>query len=366
MPALQVANKDLFVYWAASDRAAWEQACASATDPLADHSRIAAWSASTRRAAFGSINNFIAWIATNGQLPPPDGSVADAVDRHVLVDYIKHCAKACKLTTTRTYVLHIISGLELFRPERDWKWAWQLYWKLKATAEREPREPRMIVHGRTLFELGVRMIREAWPVVAWEDACRYRNGLAVILLAAAPLRISNFGTLRLGRHVRRAGERWNISLEAAETKTHASNSWVLSAMVSGYLDRYLQLARPILLKARMSLAETDQLWIGDSGRPVGPQIVRRWINKATEAGLGVRISPHSFRHCAATTYSVERPSRSVEASALLGHASLAATERSYIMQQRQIAQSDYLALLSARCRRACSPAIDQGTSGAHQ
>jgi integrase len=201
-------------------------------------------------------------------------------------------------------------------------------------------------------------MQEAWPVSTPEGARRYRDGFAVVLLAAASMRIANFSALRLGNDLKRDEERWSIFLAEGETKTGASDVWPLSSEVSAHLDRYLQFVRPHLQSAGSSLVQTDHLWIGDSGRPVGQQIVRRWINRLTETDLGVRIRPHSFRHCAATTYSLERPSRSVEASALLGHASAATTERSYIIQQRQIAQNEYLALLITR-RRASSAKMAQ-------
>ena len=348
-PHLQ--NQGSFDHWPAADRTAWQQACIAADDPLADHSRIAAWSSSTRRAAFSSNSNFIRWFAAERPLPP-DKSFSELVDRQVLVEYIKHATRTCKLATVRSYIFHIIAGLEVFGAGRDWKSAWQLYWRLKARADREPPEPRAVMHGRLLYELGVRTMRDAWPVNTPDDARQYRNGFAVALLAAAPMRIANFSALRIGDHLHRDDEKWSIVLAAAETKTQASDAWLLGTELSEHLDRYLHFVRPALLSADATSAQTPQLWIGDGGHSVGPQIVRRWINRLTEAGLGIRISPHSFRHCAATTYSVERPSRSVEASSLLGHASAATTERNYIIQQRQIAQTDYLDLLRARRRQA--------------
>lgn len=348
-PHLQ--NQASFDHWPAADRMAWQQACIEADDPLADHSRIAASSSSTRHAAFNSVSNFIRWFAAERPLPP-DNSISELVDRQVLLEYIKHASRTCKQATVRSYIFHIVAALEVFGPGREWKSAWQLYWRLKARADREPPEPRAVMHGRLLYELGVRTMRDAWPVNTPDDARRYRNGFAVALLAAAPIRIANFSALCLDEHLHREDAMWSISLDAAETKTRVSDVWLLSTEVSGHLDRYLHLVRPALLSADAISAQTPQLWIGDGGHSVGPQIVRRWINQLTEDGLGIRISPHSFRHCAATTYSVERPSRSVEASSLLGHASAATTERNYIIQQRQIAQNDYLDLLRARRRQA--------------
>ena len=62
----------------------------------------------------------------------------------------------------------------------------------------------------------------------------------------------------------------------------------------------------------------------------------------------MRICPHTFRHCAATSYALERPDRSLYASALLGHTAAATTEKHYIIQQRQVVQAGYLEVLGDR------------------
>jgi integrase len=78
---------------------------------------------------------------------------------------------------------------------------------------------------------------------------------------------------------------------------------------------------------------------------VTDQTVRKWIKRVTAKHLGQIILPHSFRHSAATTFTFEKPGKTMDAAALLGHASAATTERHYILHQRATAVSKYHTIL---------------------
>jgi integrase len=164
------------------------------------------------------------------------------------------------------------------------------------------------------------------------------------------MRIANFAALELGRQLRREGRYWTIYLTAEETKTRRADVWPIASHLGACIDQYLCAVRPVLRQRAPHRPETSRLWIGDSGLPIGDQVLRRIIATVTRDRLGVQINPHSFRHCAATTFSLERPQDPLQTSALLGHASPQTTERHYIVQQGQLVQQDYLRLLLRRTR----------------
>ena len=108
------------------------------------------------------------------------------------------------------------------------------------------------------------------------------------------------------------------------------------------------MVRPALQARAKHPYPTDLLWIGDSGWPIGYQVLRPIIARLTRERRGVQINPHRFRHCAATTFALEWPEDALQSAGLLGHASPQTTEKHYIVQQRQLVQQDYLKLLRAR------------------
>jgi integrase/recombinase XerD len=192
------------------------------------------------------------------------------------------------------------------------------------------------------------MFQEGWSAEGVIDPSSCRTGLAIAFLAAAPMRIANFASLEIGRHLCCNGDRWIVRLGASETKTRRADVWPLSPVLGGYLDDYLRVVRPMLLKRARNSQPTSYLWIGDSGRPIGGQVLRRIIGRVTRARLGIRLNPHAFRHCAATTFALERPHDALQSAGLLGHASPQTTEQHYIVQQRQLIQEEYLQLLQHR------------------
>ena len=139
----------------------------------------------------------------------------------------------------------------------------------------------------------------------------YRSGLAVALLAAAPMRIANFAALEIGHHLRHAADHWTIHLAAEETKTRRTDIWPLAAQLSASLDYYLDAVRPSLLKRPRKQVTTARLWIGDSGYPIGDQVLRRTVAELASARLVLRSTPtrsaiapprHSRLSCPTTHY----------------------------------------------------------------
>ena len=70
--------------------------------------------------------------------------------------------------------------------------------------------------------------------------------------------------------------------------------------------------------------------------------------KATERIFGERISMHTFRHSAASTWAERTPETAMLIAALLGHTTLRTAERHYIGGNRKIAAVRFNSILDAR------------------
>jgi integrase/recombinase XerD len=339
-----------YARWPTRDRIAWERAVTDDTDAFfEDRPRLAAWAPSTQRNARNVVSAFLRWLEARAQVPM-DGSLADITTPELLLAYVR---ERCSLHAPPTvkYEVWLMEGvLEVFAPDQDWRWIKKISRKLGARARRHVPSPRPIVHAAVLYDLGIQVMRESWNANGGVNLSLYRAGFAVALLAAAPMRIANFSTLEIGRQLRREESRWVIYLTADETKTRRADVWPISGQLSLCLDQYLAVVRPALLQRARHSAATGHLWIGDSGHPIGHQVLRPIIATLTRERLGIQINPHTFRHCAATTFALERPRDALQSSALLGHASPQTTERHYIVQQRQLVQQDYIRLLHKRSR----------------
>jgi integrase len=183
-------------------------------------------------------------------------------------------------------------------------------------------------------------------------ARRRRDATMVALLAVMPLRRRAFVALEPGRSVLRDGDRIVIALDATLTKTGQVWEAVVPEPVAGLLRHYLDRVRPILL-ARAGEASAA-LWLNDHGRPYGDIHLGQRITRITERLTGVRVSPHLFRDCAATTLVRSGAGSARITRDLLGHASFRTAEHHYIHARMIEASRDYARAIDAA--RAAHPA----------
>ena len=340
--------------WSTHDRLAWEAAVNDhAENFLEEKSRLATWAPRTIVNARTTVNQLIRWARDEGLMQDGLG-LADIVTPDTLQRWVRHQRQAVNLGTIEYRLFLIHAALQMLAPNSTWDWIRPAIRGLKLRSRRQPSPTRPIVHAANLYSLGLQVMQEGWEAEPGLNPGLFRSGLAIALLAAAPMRIGNLAALRIGYHLRQVGEGWTIHLAAEETKSRRADCWPVTGTLRACLERSLVVVRPLLLQRAKASADTGRLWIGDSGRPIGDQILRRIIAALTRERLGVQINPHTFRHCAATTFALELPHDAMQSSALLGHASPEVTERHYIIQQRQLVQEDYLTVLRIR-RRTPSP-----------
>jgi integrase/recombinase XerD len=151
------------------------------------------------------------------------------------------------------------------------------------------------------------------------------------LLAHRPLRIKNFAAIRLGQQlICQEGRAWLV-FAAAETKTKQPWEAEFPEPLLAALARYLDHHRPVLLQGEAGSvpAEVDALWVSEIGTQLESGALARRIRIHTARAFGRALPPHWFRDAAATTIAIEDPRHVRDARHVLGHASLATTERHY-------------------------------------
>ena len=121
------------------------------------------------------------------------------------------------------------------------------------------------------------------------------------------------------------GDGYALVFEASETKNHQALEFPIGDTLLPYLDRFLEHIRPVFLGA----AGHNGLWPSAKGGPLGAQAIYQRIVRRTEAAFGYPVNPHRFRDSAATTIALRDGANILVARDLLGHSSLATTERHY-------------------------------------
>jgi integrase len=169
------------------------------------------------------------------------------------------------------------------------------------------KEPRLSVHWARQVEMAV----------------------AIELLLVAPIRLGNLTNLNLDRHLIRVGAgaaaRLHLWVPADEVKNNMDLEFPLPAETMELIELYLTKARPVLEPR----PECRTLFVGRAGGPRNQTALGTALTRLVERAVGVRVSPHQFRHLAGFLYLRQNPGSLEDVRALLGHHDLATTARFY-------------------------------------
>ena len=151
---------------------------------------------------------------------------------------------------------------------------------------------------------------------------------AIAILTFAPIRISNLVGIELDKNLIKPGglntPYWLVFPDY-DVKNRVDLNFQFDQTLTDLIDEYIHEFRPTLLRG----ANCAWLFPGEGGDPktrraLGPQMTAR-INKA----VGIRITPHQFRHAAAAIYLKHHPGDYETVRRVLGHRNIQTTINFY-------------------------------------
>jgi integrase/recombinase XerD len=314
--------------WPEVDRAMWEQLIKKGS-LLDDQGSGAHWATETRRVNARDYSYWLSFLLATNPAALNESPTARVTPDRVRC-YCRSMEDVSALTrASRIARLHtLIRGAD---PKGAFGWLAAIRRGQERLARREG--PVRSKHGRLfatgkIIEAGVSLLKQAHGAQDRSFHARakdFRDGLMIALLAARPLRIKNFATLRLGQHLEATSSGYLIDIPGAETKTGHPIETFVPEDLCRWLSIYLEEYRPGLLCGRHS----DHLWVHKTGHSYRPGSLSQRISKLTARILGVAISPHLFRDCAATTIATDDPEHVLIIAPLLGHTTLKTAELHY-------------------------------------
>ena len=211
---------------------------------------------------------------------------------------------------------------------------------------REFEDPKLVLRlvqlPDALFELACRE-----PIDGWVRGQKQSGAVAVAILLAAPIRVLNLSRIQIGRNLVRIGadrgHRYELYFAPDEVKNSIELSMPLPAWVSSFIDRYLE-------DGRRTLTEVASPWLfpGLPGWPVTTCTMTTRIGAVTERHLGVRMTPHKFRHVAGALHIRDNPAQHEVVRRLLGHKNLSTTLDFYAGMEQSAATRHYSTTIEAR------------------
>ena len=348
------------VQWPAPDRAAWAAALTPG-DPFTPGGLAAGWAPTSRRVIEMNYGAWLAWLQGQGLLDPLVPPAA-----RISKDRVKAYVAALQATkspfTVASRVQMLGDALRAMAPEKDWRWIGRAAGRLRSRAVPIRNKRARLQPPYQLAALGKRLMAEAEAArPTLEAAMVYRDGLVIALLAYRPIRGRNLAMIKCGQHLVCRDGAWWLLFAATETKAKRPLEFPLPLDLVPEIERYLAVYRPILLTrgGRQPPAPLAALWISRDATALGYGTIAHHVERHTRAEFGAALNPHLFRDCAATYIAIVDPEHVQIIRVILGHSTLATSERHYNQARGLEAGRRYHGTVAAIRNRA-KPADGQG------
>src|SRR5260221_2566523 len=254
---------------------------------------------------------YLTWLDGRGLLVP-----GDAVRERVTVERVKAYIDHLRALGNAPYSIfcrlqELADAMRFMAPKSDWRWLSGMATGMQRRAVPVRNKRARLRPAADIVAVGIRTMEEATAAALEErkSAAKYRDGLIVTLLATAAVRLGNFSSIEIGRHLTIDGDRMSIQFERHETKTGDLIRFDIPPVLVPYLRRYIDHYRPILLTggSRHPPTKTAALWISRERQKLAAVSIHDRIKMLTSAALGAAIPPHWFRDAAATSIALKVP-----------------------------------------------------------
>ena len=188
-------------------------------------------------------------------------------------------------------------------------------------------------------------------------AVKAELAVAIRILTFAPIRMKNLAAIQIGLNLVRpggSGSPYLLAFPDYDVKNRMPLEFPLDADTTAIIDEYISVHRPILMRGRSH----EYLFPGESTdqkltRGLGEQISGRLWKL-----LGLKITPHQFRHAAAAIILRSEPGNYELVRRVLGHRNIQTTINFYVGLETLDATRRFGEMVLGQSGRA-SPALSQ-------
>ncbi|MEP2530786.1 tyrosine-type recombinase/integrase [Shimia sp.] len=335
--------------WPQADRSAWD-ALFTKEVFFGDSGPLTHWSAGShakRRQGYGQWLSFLLRTMPECLSAPP----AARVTKEGVRAFVEEGEERLAPMSVHNLVSDIYVVICAMAPETDWSWLNSVSKKLLKKAKRHSLPPPHDIAAGEVLRLAIDWIERHDGNARYASktqAIRFRQGLMIAFLVSRPVRRRTLLATSLEDHLKVQTDGFHLYYEAKDIKTRKPFDFPLPEVLILYMQRYLDVHRPLLLQGKSNNA----LWINQYGDPITPDGFSRELPKVTKRVLGLELRPHAFRHIAATTIAEVDPEHANIIRDVLGHATLNMANKHYNRAKGISACNDYQDLIGALQKKA--------------
>jgi len=311
-------------------------------DPLDDPGPAAHWRPVTRRTVIVHYGLWLTWLLDRGEL---DGAATPgwrANAEHLSAWLQDLRARGLAPITIANHFRDLRDALRVMDPGFDLSALDHVLQRLQATAEPSRLKRASLVSPARLVDAAINEMRRQQAAqeccLSRRTAERFRDALMIAFLATRPVRLANLTGLDLGTSFSRCGDLYWCRFIAREMKDKEPLEFPMPKTLTTWVELYLGTHRPLLLRG----TETTRLWISIRATPMEDNSIYYRVRHLTHRLVEKRLNPHLFRDCAATFIAEEAPEQVRIIARLLGHSTLATSEKYYNQANMLSAQKRYL------------------------
>jgi len=170
-----------------------------------------------------------------------------------------------------------------------------------------------------------RLSKDHAPIKAAVSA---QLAVAVAILTFAPVRLSNLVSIELGQNLIKPGglnSPYWLAFPHYDVKNRVDLNFKFDQPLTDLIDEYIHEFRPPLLRG----ANASWLFPGEGSKPKNKLLFGTQITRRIQKAVGLRVTPHQFRHAAAAIYLKNHPGDYETVRRVLGHRDIQTTIRFY-------------------------------------
>lgn len=315
-----------FQDWPGADRDAWNDLF-TPRDFFAETTPAFEWSTGTQKLRKQGYAQWLSFLMREDQ-----DAFALPFEQRVTKSRVRAFIKDCENRSNKPISIHghlisLYSVLRCLAPAQSWSWLCEVanrYKDANLTACLAPPPP---VSAGRVFKTAYRLLKAFDPTTppTLREAVAYRNALMMGLLIARPVRRRALCAMTTTGHLRPQGDGIDMVFSKEDMKDHKARTFALPDALFAPMNIYLASVRPVLLRDQTS----DALWLTIKGTGLTDDGCADAIERFTLSHLGHTLNPHKFRHIAATSIATFDPAHVNIIRDLLGHATLAMSEKHY-------------------------------------
>jgi integrase len=148
--------------------------------------------------------------------------------------------------------------------------------------------------------------------------------VAIAILSFAPIRLRNLIGIELGENLIKPGglhSPYWLVFEHYDVKNRVDLNFRFDQPLTDLIDEYIHDFRPAVLRG----ANSSWLFPGEGGQPKTANTFGIQITERIQKAVGLRITPHQFRHAAAAIYLKRHPGDYETVRRVLGHRNIQTT-----------------------------------------